>query len=328
MTLNDVYGVYLKKYDTPHNDFHINLIRIFVGAFFAWKAMSRDFGFMGIVPHDFFYFYPIQLYRPDYIVLLTGVPGLMEIATFHWIHRLFGFPSETVLTALQFIFAGLCLLLAVIGRGPFRIIAISAYVLALYLWGFIFLSGQEIDSIMIYFGMLLVLCLTNYVDVPIWRMGEVGERPDNVAAGRAFSAILLVFVLYYGLSGYNKIVDLSIADWFRYNLVQDIELTLRKQELGFYFGATFPSLFTPLVGHKWLNDILVPLVYISHLSVFAIFFRRRYILKFAVFYTAFHVVTSSVSITFAGYMIVWWILLDWRKVARRVFRGRESLVSG
>lgn len=261
-------------------------------------------------------------------MLLTGLPGFMEIATFHWVHWFVGFPSEAVLTALQFIFAGLCLLLAVIGRGPFRIIAISAYILALYLWGFIFLSGQEINSIMIYFGMLLVLCLTNYADVPIWKMGAVGERADNVAAGRAFSAILLVFVLYYGLSGYNKIVDLSIADWFRYNLVQDIELTLRKQELGFYFGATFPSLFAPLVGHKWLNDILVPLVYISHLSVFIVFFRRRHLLKFAIFYTAFHVVTSSVSITFAGYMIVWWVLLDWRKIVRRVFRGRESLVSG
>jgi hypothetical protein len=325
-TLNDAYAAYLKKYDTPHNDFHINLVRIFVGLFFAWKVMSRDFGFMGIVPSDFFYYYPIELYHPENIVLVTGVPILMELVTFHWIHWFTGFPSETVLNWLQFLLAGFGVAMAVFGRGAYRALAIAAYVLATYLWGFIFLSGQEIDSVMIYFGMLLVLCLVDYDDRPVWRLGGLAHKPANVAAGRAFSAILLVFVLYYGLSGYNKIADLSIADWFRYNLVQDIEVTLRRQELGNYFGAAFPSLFAPLVGHTRLNYILVPLVYISHISVFYMFFKRRHILKFALFYTGFHFVTSSVSITFTGYMIVWWILLDWRRIVLRLSRRDPAVV--
>jgi hypothetical protein len=281
---------------------------------------------MGILPSDFFYFYPIQLYRPENIILITGVPILMELVTFHWIHWFTGYPSEAVLEGLQFALAGLGVAMAVFGRGPYRILAIAAYVLATYLWGFIFLAGQEIDSVMIYFGMLLVLCLVDYDDGPVWRLGTLLRKPANAAAGRAFSAILLVFVLYYGLSGYNKIADLSIADWFRYNLIEDIDVTLRMQELGNYFGATFPALFAPLVGHEWLNYLLVPLVYISHISVFYMFFKRRHIPKFAVFYTAFHFVTASVSIAFTGYMIVWWILLDWRRIVLRLSARGPSVV--
>lgn len=233
MTLNDAYAAYLRKYDTPHNDFHLNIIRIFVGVLFAWKVLSRDFGFMGIVPNEFFYYYPIQLYRPEDIILITGVPILMELVTFHWIHWIVGFPSEAVLTWLQFILAALALLTAFVGRGPYRCIAITAYILATYLWGFIFLSGQEIDSAMVPFGLLLVLCLCSYDDRPVWQFGSLLRRQPNVAAGRAFSATLLVFILYYGLSGYNKITDLSITEWFQYNLIQDIAETLRRQYLGF-----------------------------------------------------------------------------------------------
>ena len=325
MTLPEAYRAYLAKYDTPHNDFHINLVRIFVCVFFAWKVMSRDFGFMGIVPEEFFYQYPVELYAPNGIMLITGIPVLMEIVTFHWVHWITGFPSETVLEALQFALAGLALTTAILGRGPYRLFAVVTYVLASYLWGFIFLSGQEVDSIMIYFGLLLVLCLASHEDVPIWKLRQVASRSDNVAAGRAFSAILLVFVLYYGLSGYNKIADLSIADWFRYNLIQDMEHTLRMQDLGNYFGATFPQLFSLLSGQHWLNYILVPLVYLSHLTVFAIFFWRRHILKFAVFYTGFHFFTSSVSIAFTGYMFVWWILFDWRRFLFRS-NAREAAI--
>lgn len=43
--------------------------------------MSRDFGYMGIVPEDFFYTYPIQIHGPEYFMLTTGVPILMELVT-------------------------------------------------------------------------------------------------------------------------------------------------------------------------------------------------------------------------------------------------------
>jgi len=327
MTLNDAYRCYLRKYDTPHNDFHINLVRIFVGLFFAWKTMSRDFGFMGLLPHDFFYFYPIHIYKPDGIVLITGLPYLMELATFHWIHWIVGFPSEALLAALGFVLVGLSLLMAFAGRGPFRIFAIATYGLATYLWGFIFLSGQEVDSVMIYFGMLLVVCLANYDDRPVWHLGTLADQQVNVQAGRAFSSVLMVFVIYYGLSGYNKITDLRIIDWFNYNLIQDIQVTLKMQELGNYYGTLFPRFFSLFIGYEWLNYLLVPLVYLSHLTVGAIFFKRNYILKFAAFYSAFHFFASSVSIAFTGYFIVWWILIDWRKILWFVRRRDVSIVA-
>ena len=86
MTLGDAYTGYLRKYETPHYDFNVIVVRIFVGVIFAWKVLSRDFGLMGIVPHEFFYFYPIKIYPPEGIIMTTGVPILMELVTFHWIH--------------------------------------------------------------------------------------------------------------------------------------------------------------------------------------------------------------------------------------------------
>lgn len=318
MNIVQGYQLYLRKFDTPHNDFHLNLIRIFVGIFFAWKIMSRDFAFMGTLPRDFFYFYPYQIYSWDSIPYITGVPWLMELVTFHWIHWIVGFPSERVLATVQLGAALLMVALAVFGRGRRRVIAISAYIVATYLWGFIFLSGQEVDAVMLYFGSLGILCLANYNDVAIWRMGALLEKPPNVEAGRAFSAVILLFVLYYGLSGFNKLVDVNLVEWFNYPLVEDIEQTLRMQQLGNFYGAPFPSLFAHLRTEYWLNTILVPSVYLSHIFVFLIYFRRSLILKYAVFYSSFHFVTSSVSIAFTGYMIVWLLLIDWQRYILRL----------
>jgi hypothetical protein len=40
------------------------------------------------------------------------------------------------LTWLQFALAALGILTAVVGRGPYRVFAVTAYVLATYLWSF------------------------------------------------------------------------------------------------------------------------------------------------------------------------------------------------
>lgn len=326
-TLPIFYQSYLSKYDTPHNDFHVNLVRIFVGLFFAWKVLSRDFGFMGILPPDFFYFYPIQTYRPSDIILTTGVPVLMEIVTLHWIHWFTGMPSESVLTWLGYALATLGVSLAVFGRGPYRVLAAATYLLATYLWGFMFLSGQEVDSVFLYFGMLLIVTVASYSDAPIWRLPALFRAPANVEAGRAFSAVLLVFVIYYGLSGYNKIADISIAEWFRYDLVGAATLTYHMQILGNYYGSPFPSLFHQLNGMNFFNHIAAPLVYLSHITVPVVFFYRRHILKYAVFYTAFHFLTMSVAIAFTGYVIAWWILLDWRRILARLTGRLEHVAS-
>lgn len=317
MNIAIAYQKYLQTFERPHNDFHLNIIRVFIGLFFCWKLLSRDFSFMGTLPHDFFYFYPYEIYRPEGYMLITGMPILMEFITFHWVHWILGFPTEQTLSIIVFISTTLMFCLVIFGRGPYFCIAILSYTVALYLWGFIFLSGQDIDSIMLYFGMLLVICIVDYRDVPIWRLGTLLKQPPNIQAGRAFSAIIMVFVVYYGLSGINKMVDINILEWFQYGLIKNIEQTLKMQKLGNYYGTPWPDFFSMLSGQYWINYIAVPLVYLSHISIPIIFFRRDMIPKYAAFYTTFHLFTFGVSIAFTGYTFVWLVLLNHKAMIER-----------
>jgi hypothetical protein len=57
------------------------------------------------------------------------------------------------------------------------------------------------------------------------------------------------------------------------------------------------------------------------------FFKRNHILKFAIFYTIFHFFAEGTSISFTAYIVIWWALLDWRKLVLRVFPGEGRLAA-
>ena len=311
---------FLAAYDRPVPLFNMIYVRLFVCIFFVWKILSRDFEMFGTLPDGILYYYPYRIYS-DYM-LTTGLPGLMELATFHWIHWLTGMPDAAALHVVKWFAVAVCVMHAVFGAGPKRILAVLNYALVMYLWGFLFMFGQDFDAVYIYQGVLFCLMFTRHDSLPLWRLRKKHITGNDIEAGRSFSAILLIFVLYYFGSGINKLSDISFAQWFDYNLVGTVELALDQGRLG-YMSTPF-EFFSIISGHDWINYIAVPAVYISHLLIPLVFFRRIFIYEFALFYFLFHFITMAVAIAFTGYLFVWAMLFNVSGIlAWLFFRARE-----
>ena len=217
------FDAYLGKFNSPAYDFDINIARVLVCGFFIWKLLSRDFSTFAIVPPDALNFYPFYLYARDNIVVLMGVPGIIQLCCFHWVHWFLPFPNEAAFVIIQWTVIGLTAITLLLGRGPKRLFAISSYIGLLYLWGFVFRSGMEQDAVDMYMVALLMLIISDYKDVPLFTIGRLLNEPASVSVGRARSLLILVLIFYYFASGMNKISDIYPLGWFQYDLVEAIE---------------------------------------------------------------------------------------------------------
>lgn len=174
-----------------------------------------------------------------------------------------------------------------------------------------FLLGQDVDAVDLYFGILIALAVSTFAEEPIWRLPALYDRPKTVDGGRSFSNVVLVLVLYYFASGMRKLTDITPIEWFRYDLVEAIEEHSIRAAHGTL--GTF-DFFQHLHGLTFLNYIGPPAAYLSHLLVPMVFFRRSLILKFFLFYFAFHLLTFGVGISFSGYILVWAVLFPYREM--------------
>ena len=305
------FEAFAAKFSTPGADFDVNVVRIIVAVFFIWKLLSRDFGFYGTVPPEVFRFYPVNIYPASSYVLTTGLPVISELATFHWIHWFVPRPGVTGFRIIQGFAVGLLVLLAIWGRGPRRSIAVLTYCVLIYLWGHLFLAGQDVDAVLLYFGLLAVLIFVDFEDRPLHRLASLGRAPPTRNGGESISMCFLVFVTYYFASGVNKLTDISLAGWFQFDLVGSIEWTYIR---AINSPIAVSEVFTNLFGLEVLNYIGPPTVYLSHLLVPIVFFRRHHVWKFFLFYAVFHALTFGVAISFTGYVFVWFVLFPWRRL--------------
>lgn len=302
---------FIAAYNATGFDFNANAARIIVCTFFIWKLLSRDFGFFGTLPEEVFYFYPVQIYAVKSGPLLTGLPIIQELLTFHWIHWFLPHPGLPLMRLVQGVAVASLICLAVFGRGKRKLILFATYALLIYLWGYLFLLGQDIDAIDLYFGMLLALAIGRYEDVPIWKLRQLYGRHKSAEGGRSMSNLVLVFVFYYFASGIKKLTDISLSEWFQYDLVGQVEQhTIRSA----HSTLNTIDLFQHIHGLDFLNYVGPPLVYISHLIVPMVFFKRKLILKFFIFYCVFHIMTFGVGISFTGYILVWAVIFPWRQI--------------
>ncbi|MEM9357551.1 MAG: hypothetical protein AAGB04_15190 [Pseudomonadota bacterium] len=297
-----------RKYDTPGYDFDVNIVRAIVCLFFIWKLLSRDFGFYGHVPAEVFTYYPINIYPAKSYVLTTGLPIISDLATLHWVHWIIPRPDETVLRILQA--AAIVLLVAhlVFGRGPRAILAIGCYAILIYLWGHLFLAGHEVDAVLLYFGLLIILITSSHRDRPLWRLHSLAKLKANVTAGRTISRLFLLFVAYYFASGVNKLTDLTFAQWFAYDLAEAMHMYRIRADYGF---ISVPHIFEPLYNVALLKYVGPPLVYLSHLVTPLVYFYRSQVFKFFLFYALFHFLAFGVGISFTGYVLVWFVLFPY-----------------
>ena len=255
--LEGAVNSYTEVFNKPGYDFDIVLARIFICAFLIWKLLSRDFGAFAYIPTDVFYFYPYQIYSIDKWILWTGVPVLQDILTLHFIHWIVPYPNASALQLIQFFAILFLIILGMYGKGKKSVIIILAYATLIYLWGYLILLGQEIDSIDLYFGMLIVLCIGEFNDAPAWRLKGLLHAQSNLNAGRTQSLLILVIVFYYFASGAKKITDLSPVEWFNYNLIESIMYHGIVSDHSALYRPQFFELFD---GLYFLNYILPPLV--------------------------------------------------------------------
>ena len=120
-----------------------------------------------------------------------------------------------------------------------------------------------------------------------------------------------MFSVYYFSSGYNKLTDILLIDFFDSNLNAAIKETWILELRGFY---NIPDILYTLASFNFsiLNLFGPFLVYLSHLFAPLVLFDRKWVWKFALFYLCFHFITFGVGISFLGYVIVWFVVIPWK----------------
>ena len=295
----------------PAPNFFVDQFRIIVTGYFIYKLLSRDFSLFGRLPDFLMDNYPWDSQGWVWYPLSPG--WLVDIGTFHFIYWVLPFPSAAMMTGIQFATIGVLAAVLLFGRGPRGLLALSSFVLLSHLWGFYWRTGADVDAVWVQLQLILwygLLPVREDLTLPRPRLNF--DRSEDT--GLFFSVILLVFVVYYFFSGLNKLSDISIIDWFRYDLAYHMELVLDLSELqymgvnGAHAGLLEYEVFTFMV-----NKIGVPLVYFSHLIVPLMFFDRTKIPVFWNFYMMFHIMAVFAGASFFGLMLVWFVFTPfWR----------------
>lgn len=304
-SLKDYLAEYLNQFRLPAHELDMSFARWIIFGFFIYKLLSRDFTTFAYMPDFLMNSYPAYIFGPNFYALM-GTQFFTDLASFHWIHWFITLPDASTLFVLQWLTITLCALTCVFGRGPHNSLAIITYVFVSYMWGYMWRTCNEVDAVFLALGCMLVYCFTMHREhLTLWRPGFGAKA--SAEAGWAMQGFLMVFVIYYFASGMNKIIDITLIDWFRFDLVQITEYERDRYILGYY--KDIPPLFDAFRGHYWLNYIGVPLVYLSHLFIPLIFYDRSRIPYFWYFYMTFHFMSWGVGILFTGNFIMWFVFL-------------------
>ena len=303
---------------TPKLSFNLNCARIIIFGALLYKLLSRDFGFFGYVPEAVFSFYPIYIYNPLNFIISTGVKPLLDIATFHWIHWILPLPTPFVLRSVQFCTVLFCILALFFGRGPRGLYAIGSYIGMIYLWGFIMRAGMDIDAMYLIMGCMFVYLFSDHEEKPIHQINHLLLKPKDSSSGWLYSGFLCIFVIYYFTSGINKISDITLPEWFQFDLVQMYLYSRDKAVAG--FGWHIPEFFRYLEGNDWISYVGPPLVYFCHLTAPLMFFYRSHLLKFFLFYAAFHFLSISVGIVFFANFLLWLIFIPFGELSQKMIK--------
>ena len=301
---------YIEKiFKTFHDSFLINETKVnilisqsILILYFLWKFNSRDFSFYAYT-HEIS-LYPSQIYPAGYFLFAPDV--LQDIFSFHFIHIFIPKPNKEAFLVL-YVITNLLLFFHLIFGFRYKVSAFLLYIILIYQWSFIFFKGQEVDSMMIYFGCLLIYCFfcpkINWFNYTVRELNE-----KNLKLSELKSYLILVFVIYYVASGINKLTDITIIEWF----FTDLATSMKKMGiLSKYTTYNIFDFFKFFYENKTLSffiNLSVPIVYISHLYVFKIFYQRNLIIFFHLFYAIFHLMTFSVGISFTGYIFVWFLI--------------------
>jgi hypothetical protein len=276
-------------------------LRIIVFGFLAYNLLSRD--------------WTVFAYASDLVLSMVpsvrtgrilGVEFIIDIASFHWVHWFLPMPGIATLKILQFSGVFLCFLVVLFGRGRYNLLAIATYILLSYLWGFIWRSGAAHDGVTLLLQISFIYCFMRFKEYPLWHLKKSQLLEYKPEYGAFFSLNLIIFVIYYLSSGIKKYIDIPITDWFAHDLYHIQFILAHHADFGhlIHVPAYDFIIFSPLVKY-----ILVPLVYIEHTLTPMMYFKRRLITQFFIFYTCFHLMSLLAYVMFIGLIVAWFVFL-------------------
>ncbi|MGE0201790.1 MAG: thiol-disulfide oxidoreductase DCC family protein [Candidatus Melainabacteria bacterium] len=296
-----------KLFFRPRAAIDVAWIRIVVFGYFLYKLLSRDYTVFGFAPPEILSIYPTELFNFKLGYAAMGVPWVVSLATFHWVHWFLPLPDVTSLGIVQALAIACCAGVVVLGKGPRNLFAIGSFILISYLWGFNWRSGAEVDAVFMGMQMMLVYCFFREPEALILSRKRAPLLQTTAGNGWLFSMALIVFSLYYFYSGINKVLDITYLDWFKYDLAQLIGERYDYARVGHWFHV-LPG-FQFMRHYPIINVLFVPVSYLMELTIPAMFFRRDWVKYFAFFFLTFHTMTWAVSILFFGNLIMWFSMI-------------------
>lgn len=288
-----------------------------VSIFFLWKLLSRDFTIFAYIPYWALERVPFFTYNPEQAFFIFDLLYFTKLVTFHWIHEFIPFPNATTLEAVRYlcILSFLCIIF--FGRGPKKIFALTSYITFIYLWGYIFRSGQEIDAVFLPLGILFCYLFSNFNE---------SLSVENFSASSNSSSVfifcsLMIFVIYYAGSGINKLTDIPLQEWFLYDLLGQMEQAIIANNLG--ADRSIPLVFSKILS--WDRVVMsyifyagVGIVYIVHLLSPLIILRSHFLIIPFMFYFVFHFLAFGVGISFTANLVIWLGFLNIKNIKEGV----------
>jgi len=308
--------LFYKKLYEPAPASVIGWTRIVVLSILLFKFLSKDYSLFGYIPTELLYYYPADAYSSIEGYALFGFQWMVDLFSFHWIHWFISFPTEKTLWFLQRILMIWLTVTIIFGGGYKKLNYLVIYSIGMYLFGFLFRTGSDIDAIFILMQIVLLLFL--FRDKETYLLLGKQQNPLNYSKenGWFFSMTLLIFIGYYFLSGITKIVDISLLDWSRFELANLSELYKVKQELGDDITKCYLRDF--LIGNSWIDTLGTSLIYLEHLLIPILFFKRKYIPAAWFIYLFLHLGTLTVNILFAGVILSWLVFLPVHRFFQKV----------
>jgi hypothetical protein len=290
-------------------------VRILTFLYVSYKLMSKDFSIFGFAPSKILSIYPHEVYPWEGGLCLLGVPWVVDLASFHWIHWLVPFPNIQGLEIIQHVAILLCLLVVFFGKGPKHLFPILAFICISYLWGFVWRSGSELDDIFIALQVILLYCLFKEKDALVLQPNRESVYKKSKENGWFYSMVILVFCTYYFYAGINKLTDINFLQWVEYDLAGMIGVASAMYHHGYHIEVLAPLQF--LKDLPIINYTLVPLIYIAELLIPLMFFYRKWIPLFILIFTTFHLTTWAVGILFFGNFVMWLTLIPLESLFER-----------
>ena len=285
---------------------HFYIIQFVSFAYLLYRFASRDYTVYGFFPHDTFEIY-------GWTEVLWPVP-FRYILSGHFIYLFIPRPSPDTLFVLQIIVVSSCLL-GIFGVKP-RVFAITAFVFAVHITGFMQGADAPLDGGTIALCSMLVLALS-----PTRSFYSLTNGAPLTVRGANYQwPVFLLFLIvggFYTAAGLNKIVDVGPQWPFTLHLER---LVIFNLENSLFVSSRYANIDVMLMHSSYALSVFGGVVtMIGEIGFISILFLPRYRLFFVTSMISLHVLVFLMAgINFVGSSAILLLCLDYNSIARKL----------